>query len=99
MYQTPTTRMAWVSALTIVSFAILWAVLFWAMGKGYDFTDDAHSLIWASNPFLYDWSVSEFGFLWHPIYRLVEGDIRLFRLAGATLLSGSAAIFGYALYL
>jgi hypothetical protein len=90
--------MAWVSALTIVSFAILWAVLFWAMGKGYDLTDDAHYLIWASNPFIYSWSVSEFGFLWHPIYKLVGGDIRSFRLAGAATLNISAAIFGWAVW-
>src|SRR5215207_487669 len=77
---------------------VCWVVVVWAMGRGYDFTDDAHYLIWAANPFIYDWSVSEFGFLLHPIYRLVEGDIWLFRLAGATLLGGGAAVFGYALY-
>jgi hypothetical protein len=75
-----------------------WITLFWAMGKGYDFTDDAHYLIWVSNPYIYDWSVGEFGFVWHPIYRLVGGDIKLFRLAGAAALSGSAAVFGLALY-
>ena len=67
------------------------------MGKGYDFTDDAHYLIWVSDPYLYNWSVSEFGFLWNPIYRLAGGDIKIFRLAGAVALSGSAAIFGWAL--
>jgi hypothetical protein len=82
----------------LIAILLCWGILFWAMGKGYDVTDDAHYLIWASNPFIYDWSLSEFGFLWHPIYRLVEGDIKLFRLAGAAVLSGSAAIFGYALY-
>jgi hypothetical protein len=90
----------WASSFLSVLIAILlcWGILFWAMGKGYEVTDDAFYLVWASNPFIYDWSVNEFGFLWNPVYRLVEGDIKLFRLAGAAVLSGSAAIFGYALY-
>jgi len=77
--------------------SICWIILIWSMGKGYDFTDDAHYLVWISNPHAYDWSVSEFGFLWNPIYRLVGGDIKIFRLAGAVILSGNAAIFGWAL--
>jgi hypothetical protein len=98
MFQTQTTRMVWISVSTIASFVICWGILFWAMGKGYDFTDDAHYLIWASNPFIYPWSVSEFGTLWHPIYKLVGGDIKGFRLAGAAILSISAAIFGWAVW-
>jgi hypothetical protein len=98
MRQTPTARMAWISVPIIATFVICWIILFWAMGKGYDFTDDAHYLIWASNPFIYSWSVSEFGILWHPIYKLVGGDIKSFRLAGAATLSISAAIFGWAVW-
>src|ERR1700730_13281381 len=92
------TRMTWISLLILVGFIICWGILFWGMGKGYDFTDDAHYLIWASNPFIYPWSVSEFGVLWHPIYKLVGGDIKSFRLAGAAILSSSAAIFGWAVW-
>jgi hypothetical protein len=92
------TRMTWISLLILVGFIICWGILFWGMGKGYDFTDDAHYLIWASHPFIYPWSVSEFGVLWHPIYKLVGGDIKSFRLAGAAILSSSAAIFGWAVW-
>jgi hypothetical protein len=79
-------------------FVACWGILIWAMGRGYDFTDDSYYLIWASAPWRYDWSVSEFGFLWHPIYELVRGDIRLFRIAGAVLLSGSGALFGWSIW-
>ena len=98
MHQTQTARMTWVSAPIIISFLVCWIILFWAMGRGYDFTDDAHYLIWISNPFIYPWSVSEFGILWHPLYKLVGGDIRSFRLAGAATLSLSAAIFGWSIW-
>jgi hypothetical protein len=98
MNQTDPPGSAWSFFAVLTSTLICWIILFWAMGKGYDFTDDAHYLIWVSDPYIYDWSVSEFGFLWNPIYRLVGGDIKLFRLAGAAVLSGSAAIFGWALY-
>lgn len=84
--------------LLLSNFVGCWAILFWAMGRGYDITDDAHYLIWVSNPFIYSWSVSEFGFLWHPVYNLVGGDIRYFRLAGAISLELSAAAFGGALW-
>jgi hypothetical protein len=67
------------------------------MGRGYEFSDDANYLIWDATPRSYPWSVSEFGFLWHPLYQLVGGDIRLFRIAGAILLSGSAGIFGWSI--
>lgn len=98
MHQTQTTRMAWVSVPIIVSFVTCWIILFWAMGRGYDFTDDSHYLIWISNPFIYPWSVSEFGIIWHPIYKLVGGDIRSLRLAGAATLSLSAALFGWSIW-
>jgi hypothetical protein len=98
MHQTQITRMAWVSVPAVISFVTCWIILFWAMGRGYDFSDDAHYLIWISNPFIYPWSVSEFGILWHPLYKLVGGDIRSFRLAGAATLSLSAAIFGWSIW-
>jgi hypothetical protein len=78
--------------------AACWLIVIWAMGRGYEFTDDAYYLIWASSPRSYAWSVSEFGFLWHPIFELVDGDIRLFRIAGAILLSGSAGVFAWSIW-
>jgi hypothetical protein len=98
MCRYPTALIAWIAVINGASLAICWSILFWAMGKGYDITDDAHYLIWGSNPFIYPWSVSEFGIVWHPIYKLVGGDIKSFRLAGAATLSLSAAIFGWSVW-
>jgi hypothetical protein len=98
MNQTQTVRITWIFAPILASFVICCILLFWAMGRGYDFTDDAHYLIWTSNPFIYPWSVSEFGIIWHPIYKLVGGDIKSFRLAGAAALSISATIFGWSIW-
>lgn len=84
--------------LVACGFAACWSILIWAMGRGYDFTDESYYLIWASMPWHYSRSVSEFGFLWHPVYELVRGDIRLFRIAGAVLLSGSGALFGWSIW-
>lgn len=39
-------------------------------GHGFDFTDESYYLFWISNPFQYDWSVTQFGFVYHPLYRL-----------------------------
>jgi uncharacterized membrane protein YhaH (DUF805 family) len=67
------------------------------MGRGFEFTDDAYYLLWDSNPFIYSWSQSQFGYVWHGLYELAGGDIKLFRLAGAAVLGGCAFIFGCAL--
>lgn len=48
---------------------------------GIDFTDESFYLVWIANPFLYDASVTQFGFVYHPIYILLGGDIALLRQA------------------
>src|SRR5258707_667840 len=98
MQQVEPVSRAWGFLPVLTATMVCWMILPWAMGRGYDVTDDAHYLIWVSNPFIYDWSVSEFGFLLHPIYGWVEANSGLFRLAGAPLRGGGAAFFAYALY-
>jgi len=46
---------------------------------GIDFTDEGYSLNWISNPFLYKDSVSQFGFIYYPLYNLVDGNIAWLR--------------------
>lgn len=48
---------------------------------GLDFTDEGMYLNWISNPFQYDWSISQFGFVYHPLYLLLRGDIAHIRQA------------------
>jgi hypothetical protein len=82
----------------VACFVVCWGLLLFAMGRGFEFTDEAYYLIWASNPFIYSWSPSQFGFVWHALYEVVGGDIGLFRLGGAVVLSACAFIFGCALW-
>jgi hypothetical protein len=46
---------------------------------GIDFTDEGFYLNWISNPFLYKVSLSKFGYIYHPLYNLVEGNIAWLR--------------------
>lgn len=57
-------------------------------GHGLDFTDEAFYLFWIANPFQYDWSVTQFGFVYHPIYRGLDGDIASLRRANLLLVFG-----------
>jgi len=46
---------------------------------GIDFTDESFYIVWASNPFSYSTSTSQFGFIYYPIFKLLGNDIVLFR--------------------
>ncbi len=69
------------TALSIIGTA---TVLIWAMkycSYGIDFTDEGFYLVWLSNPFLYDISASQFGFIYHPLYVALGGNIAELRQA------------------
>jgi len=56
--------------------------LFWISkysNYGVDFTDEGYYLTWISNPFFYNASATQFGFIYHPIYMLVDGNIAAIR--------------------
>lgn len=69
------------------------AFLAWILNHaryGFDFTDESFYLVWMSNPFLFDWSMTQFGFIYHPLYRVLGGDIvslRQFNMGVIFLLS------------
>jgi hypothetical protein len=93
----PGTRLdAFVLAIAIIGLLLCWIIFAWASGRGFDITDDAYYLIWISNPFLYDWSFTEFAFLAHPIYKLIGGNIALLRIVGAALLNACSLVFALA---
>ena len=81
---------AWIVPACLIFCAVLYV---WAAPRGYDVSDDANALVWASSPFSYFYTVSEFGYLWHPVYWLVGGNIALFRLIGVLFL----CVCGFAL--
>jgi hypothetical protein len=64
----------------------------WYSYFGYDFTDEGYYLNWISNPWIYKASVSQFGFMYHPLYRLVGGDLALLRQCNIFITFGLAWI-------
>jgi hypothetical protein len=60
------------------SFSIIYWVLFFS-NSGVDFTDEGFYLNWISSPQYYPNSLSQFGFIYHPIYVLVDGNIAYLR--------------------
>ena len=64
--------------LILISFFCLLSttlILYWVFkfsAYGIDFTDEGYYLHWISNPFLYKSSLSQFGYIYHPLYNLVD---------------------------
>jgi len=84
----------WLPAICLIGCV---GVFVWASDRGYDINDEAYYLVWAFDPYSYHISISQFGYLWHPIYRLVEGNIGLFRIVSASALLICAITFASAL--
>jgi hypothetical protein len=66
------------SALVTV-FMLGWVL--WYSRYGIDFTDESFYLVWMSNPFNYSVSATQFGFIYHPLYELLDGNIAELRQA------------------
>src|ERR1017187_10193684 len=63
--------------------------------RGFEFTDEGYYLTWTAHPFRYDWSISQFGFIYHPLYNLLRGNIGMLRQANVLIflaLVGSSRI-------
>jgi hypothetical protein len=58
------------------------------MDVGVDLTDEGYYLNWISNPWLYKYYVSQFGYLYHPIYQWLGNDFVLLRIFNALLTYG-----------
>ncbi len=65
---------------------IVWLLVY--SHYGIDFTDESYYLVWMSNPWVYPVSASQFGFIYHPLYRLFHGDITLLRKANILIIYG-----------
>lgn len=51
----------------------------WLMGFGIDFADEGFYLNWISSPEKYESSLSQFGFIYHPLFKIASGDIAIVR--------------------
>lgn len=73
-------RRASIVACAIGTLMLLgWLLKFSAYGI--DFTDESFYLVWISTPYLYSASTTQFGFVYHPLYQLLGGDIAALRQA------------------
>ncbi len=77
------------------------ATLAWMLNYsryGIDFTDEGIYLVWAANPFQYDASVTQFGFIHHPLYLLVNGNIAHMRQFNVGITFGLAFLLCLAVF-
>lgn len=73
-------------------------ILCWLMKYshyGLDFTDESYYLSWAAAPERFSISLSQFGFVYHPLYKLVDGHVAHFRQANLLLTLGLAWLLAY----
>ena len=77
-------------ALCAVSTVLVMGWLLRFCHYGIDFTDEGLYLVSIANPFNYDWSASQFGFVYHPLYLLLGGDIASLRQANLLITFGLA---------
>ena len=84
--------MAATSALGTI---LLLGWLFKYIHYGIDFTDESFYLVWMSNPFIYPTSATQFGFIYHPLYIALGGDIASIRWANILLTFGLGWILIY----
>jgi len=64
---------------------------------GFDFTDESFYVVSMTNPFIHDYSHTQFGFVYHPIYNFFGGDIVKLRQFNILTTFGFAWGLGYAL--
>jgi hypothetical protein len=80
--------------ITAISTMFILGCVLWYSRYGIDFTDESFYLVWISNPYLYTASVTQFGFIYHPLYELFDGNIAVLRQANILItfcLAGSLA--------
>jgi hypothetical protein len=55
---------------------------------GFDLTDESFYLNWIANPWIYNTSITQFGFIYHPLHWLCNGDISLLRQSNILIIWG-----------
>ncbi|KEQ02339.1 membrane protein [Pseudorhizobium pelagicum] len=79
--------------VTCLSILATLFILVWVLGYssyGLDFTDESFYLVWMADPFLYEVSATQFGFVYHPLSVLLKGDISALRQANILITFGLA---------
>ena len=81
-------------AALLAGSVLIVARVLWYGRYGFDFTDEGFYLHWLSHPFEYKISLSQFGYIYHPLYLALRGDIAALRGATVLLTFGFATCSG-----
>jgi hypothetical protein len=84
------------TAVLVSIILVVWVL--WRCRTGFDFSDEGFYLNWISNPWLYKASVTQYGFIYHPLYLLGGGDVALLRQINVLITLGLAWILCIALF-
>lgn len=80
---------ALVALCTAGTILLIWWLLKYS-AYGFDFTDESFYVVSMANPFIHDYSHTQFGFVAYPIYNLLDGDIARLRQANILFTFGLA---------
>lgn len=90
-------RSAFLIACVSLSLLVCGGLLVYGSGRGADLTDEIFYLVWARDPNAYQLVYQPFGYLLHPLYALVGGNLQVYRLAGFGIAAGAGTLLGYSL--
>jgi hypothetical protein len=80
------------SILSMLGGAAFIATLLAVQARGFDWTDEGYYLNVIASPWSFPTSVTLFGFVYHPLYVIADGDLILLRRLNLGLTLGPAAI-------
>jgi hypothetical protein len=78
--------MDWIAlAISVAASLALLCLVIFRCRSGFEFTDESYYLNWISDPWLYRPTSTQFGFVYHPLYKLLHDDVALLRQANVLL--------------
>jgi hypothetical protein len=76
----------WITlAISVVASLALLCLVIFRCRSGFEFTDESYYLNWISDPWRYRPTSTQFGFVYHPLYKLLHEDVALLRQANVLL--------------
>lgn len=69
-----------------ISIIVIISWLLYFSQYGVDFTDEGYYLVWISSPYTYNISTTQFGYIYYPLYELLNGDITSLRQANILII-------------
>jgi len=87
-------RHALLLAGVALSLLICAGLLVYGSGRGLDLTDEIFYLIWTRDPNAYALVYQPFGYLLHPLFWLVGGNLQIYRLTGFAITGAAGAFLG-----